>query len=142
MEKPAVTIKAIMELMGSPEEHVDKTMDMIVEKLKEAKDIEVISDKISETTRIEDRPFWSKFVDLELGFKNMDDVTGFCFDFMPSSIEVVDPGSFNLKKDVMENLWNDLIAKLHQYDMLLKNMHAENKVMKRKLGETEEKPKE
>ena len=138
MEKPAVTINAIMELMGSPEEHVDKTMDMILVKLKESKDIEVISEKVSETTSIEDRPFWSKFVEVELGFKNMDDVTGFCFDFMPSSIDVIDPGNFNFKKDVMDNLWNDLIARLHQYDMLLKNMHAENKVMKKKLGAIEE----
>ncbi|MBT3865965.1 hypothetical protein HOF78_02570 [Candidatus Woesearchaeota archaeon] len=141
MEKPAVTINAIMELMGSPEEHVNKTMDMILVKLKESKDIEVLSEKVSETTSIEDRPFWSKFVEVELGFKNMDDVTGFCFDFMPSSIEVIDPGSFNFKKNVMDNLWNDLIARLHQYDMLLKNLHAENKVMKKKLGAVEE-PKE
>ncbi len=138
MEKPAVTIKAIMELMGSPEEHVNKTMDMILGKLKEAKDIEVLSEKVSETTSIEGRPFWSKFVEVELGFKNMDDVTGFCFDFMPSSIEVIDPGSFNFKKEIMDNMWNDLIARLHQYDMLLKNMHAENKVMKKKLGVVEE----
>ena len=141
MEKPAVTINAIMELMGSPEEHVNKTMDMILVKLKESKDIEVLSENVSETTSIEDRPFWSKFVEVELGFKNMDDVTGFCFDFMPSSIEVIDPGSFNFKKNVMDNLWNDLIARLHQYDMLLKNLHAENKVMKKKLGAVEE-PKE
>lgn len=138
MEKPAVTINAIMELMGSPEEHVNKTMDMILKKLKDAKDIEVLSEKVSETTSIEDRPFWSKFVEVELGFKNMDDVTGFCFDFMPSSIDVIDPGSFNFKKDILDNLWNDLIARLHQYDMLLKNMHAENKVMKKKLGVVEE----
>ncbi len=141
MEKPTITIKAILELMGSPEEHVDKTMEMIVEKLNASKEFEVITSKLSETTSIEDRPFWSKFVDLELGFKNMDDVTGFCFDFMPSSIEVVEPVSFNFKKDILDNLWNDLIARIHQYDMLLKNLHAENKVMKRKLGIVE-KPKE
>ncbi|MBT4576892.1 hypothetical protein HOM13_01950 [Candidatus Woesearchaeota archaeon] len=141
MEKPAVTIKAILELMGSPEEHVNKTMDMIIEKLNASKDFEVITSKVSDTTSIEDRPFWSKFVDLELGFKNMDDVTGFCFDFMPSSIEVVEPVSFNFKKDILDNLWNDLIARIHQYDMLLKNMHAENKVMKKKLG-INDKPKE
>ena len=141
MEKPAVTIKAILELMGSPEEHVDKTMDMIIEKLNASKDFDVITSKVSDTTSIEDRPFWSKFVDLELGFKNMDDVTGFCFDFMPSSIEVVEPVSFNFKKDILDNLWNDLIARIHQYDMMLKNMHAENKVMKKKLG-INDKPKE
>lgn len=134
MEKPTVTIKAILELMGSPEEHVNKTMDMIIEKLNASKDFDVITSKVSDTTSIEDRPFWSKFVELELGFKNMDDVTGFCFDFMPSSIEVVEPVNFNFKKDVLDNLWNDLIARIHQYDMMLKNLHAENKVMKKKLG--------
>ncbi len=128
-----VKIRTILELMGAPQEHVDKTMDMIIKKLEEAKNIEILAQKLSETTSIEDRPFWSKFVELDLGFENMDDVTGFCFDFMPSTIEIIEPETINSKKDLLENLWNDLVARLHQYDMIIKNVHAENKVLKKEL---------
>jgi len=34
MEEGKIKVRAIMEIMGSPEEHVSKTMDMVVEKLK------------------------------------------------------------------------------------------------------------
>ncbi len=119
--------------MGAPEEHVNKTMDMVVEKLKSAEYFKCLSEKVSESTKIEDKPFWSKFVEAELEFITIDDITGFCLDFMPSSIEILEPNNFNFKKDLMENHWNDLIARLHQYDMMVKNLHAENIMIKREL---------
>jgi hypothetical protein len=132
-EKTSIKLKVIMEIMGSPEEHVNKTMNMVVEKLKSAEYFKCLNEKVSESTKIEDKPFWSKFVEAELEFTNVDDVTGFCLDFMPSSIEILEPSSFNFKKDLMENHWNDLIARLHQYDMMVKNLHAENIMIKREL---------
>ncbi len=132
-EKPSIRLRVIMEIMGSPEEHVNKTMDMVVEKMKSTDYFKCLSDKISESTKIEDKPFWSKFVEAELDFKDVDHITGFCLDFMPSSIEILEPSKFEFKKEIMENHWNDLIARLHQYDMMVKNLHAENTVIKREI---------
>tara|TARA_Y100000310_G_C20606550_1_gene775783 strand:- start:569 stop:1051 length:483 start_codon:yes stop_codon:yes gene_type:complete len=132
-EKTNIKVKVIMEIMGSPEEHINKTMDMVVDKMKNADYFRCLTEKISEINKIEDKPFWSKFVDAELEFNNVDDVTGFCLDFMPSSLEILEPNNFNFKKELMENYWNDLIAKLHQYDMMVKNLHAENLMIKKEL---------
>ncbi len=131
--KTKIKVRAIMEIMGSPEEHVNKTMNMVVEKLKNSDYFECISEKVSESTKIEDRPFWSKFVEAELEFKELDMITGFCFDFMPSTIEILEPSKAEFDRETMNNLWNDLIARLHQYDMLVKNLHAENVVLKREM---------
>ncbi|MBT7556202.1 hypothetical protein HN615_04675 [Candidatus Woesearchaeota archaeon] len=134
MEEGKIKVRAIMEIMGSPEEHVSKTMNMVVEKLKNSDYFKCIEEKVSESTKIEDRPFWSKFVEAELEFDEVDMITGFCFDFMPSTLEVVEPSKINFERNILNNLWNDLIARLHQYDMLVKNLHAENVVMKREMA--------
>ena len=121
--------------MGAPEEHVKKSMGMVLGKLKEVSSIKVSNEKSSETSKIADRPFWSMFSDVELEFTNLDAIMGFCLDFMPSSLEILEPLNFEFGKNDIEQLWNDLIGRLHHYDMMVKNLHAENVILKRKMKE-------
>ncbi|GAG22485.1 unnamed protein product, partial [marine sediment metagenome] len=37
------------------------------------------------------------------------------------------------------DLMNDMLAKLHQYDMVMKNLYAQSKVLQKKLEEKEKK---
>ncbi len=126
--------------MGAPEEHVKKTMDLVLSKLKESGNWKVLHEKTSDTAQIEGRPFWSMFSEVNLEFYNQDGIMGFCLDFMPSSIEIIEPVEFTFEKSILDNLWNDLISRLHHYDMIIKNLHAENVVLKRKMQAFEAKP--
>jgi hypothetical protein len=139
-EEKGIKIKAILEIMGSPEEHVSKTMNMVIEKIKENKDFEILSEKLADTIKVEDKPFWSKFVELDINFKNADQIMGFCFDFMPSSVELIEAKEIGLNKEAFENMTNDLTARLHQYDMMIRNLHAENVVLKKELKKLNPKP--
>lgn len=38
---------------------------------------------------------------------------GFCIDFMPASIEIIEPSGLSISHDVLTGLLNDLLAKLH-----------------------------
>ncbi len=131
--KVKIRIKSILEIMGAPKEHVEKTMEMVLAKIKENKDIKLFYEKPSEPAQVEGRPFWSMFTEVELGFKDEAGIMGFCFDFMPSSIEILDPLNFKFKKDSLEDMLNDLIARLHHYDMMVKNIHAQNIVLKQEI---------
>tara|TARA_Y100000034_G_C6838337_1_gene379036 strand:- start:236 stop:559 length:324 start_codon:yes stop_codon:yes gene_type:complete len=107
-----------------------------MEELKKRKNIEILKSEVSNAKESEDMPnFFSIFNELELKVKDFSDLDGFCFDFMPSSIEILEPSSFNLKDKEMEDMLNDLLAKLHQQSMIVRNLHAENVMMKKKLGE-------
>tara|TARA_Y100000310_G_C20702941_1_gene831762 strand:- start:11429 stop:11905 length:477 start_codon:yes stop_codon:yes gene_type:complete len=132
-EKHNIKVRAILEIMGTPREHVDKTMDMVIGKVKECKSIEIFDSKLHDSKEVEGKPFWSKFTEFELGFNNEEDIFGFCFDFMPSSLEILEPSKFSFDKDILEGMYNDLLARLHQYDMMLKNIHSQNLVMKKEL---------
>jgi len=125
MENEILTVKAIIEILGYPKEHVQETMNRVVEIVK--KDYKLEDSKIHEPKELD--KFWSTFVELELKIKKIDDLIGFCFDFMPSSIEIVEPSRLNVKTSEIANLFNDLLARLHQYDMIVKNLSAQNKLL-------------
>jgi len=133
MEEEGIKIKSIIEIMGAPKEHVENTLSMIVKKVKENKEINVISDKINPTIEVEGKPFWSCFCEFELEFKDVDGMVGFCFDYMPSSMEIISPQKFSLEGKNVEGMLNDLLARLHEYDMMLKNIHAQNIILKKEL---------
>lgn len=125
-----IRAKIIEEMVGSPKEHIETTFNDLLEKIK--KEFEVVEETINEPEEI--KGMWSTFVELEINFNDMNQLTGFCFDFMPSSVEIISPKELTVEHNDINNLLNDILAKLHQYSMLLKNTIAENKILKKKLS--------
>ncbi len=118
--------KIIIEIAGSPKEHIEKVIKGIVEKIQKEK--KVLKYKIFEAQEREKLFF--TFVEMEIDFDNFEDLTGFCLDYFPSSIEILDE-KVDVKREELENAVNDLLAKLHQYDMVLKNLKAEIIMLKK-----------
>lgn len=125
-----IKIKIVIEVLGSPKEYVEKALDKVIERLKS--EYKVLNHVAYETLQI--NQFWSTFADVELIVKDIDEVIGLVFDYMPSSIEIIEPDIFNFKSNEIMNIINDLIARLHQYDMVVKNLRAELLMLKKKQG--------
>jgi len=53
---------------------------------------------------------------------------------MPSSIEITKPEEFSMKKSTVEDLMNDLQARLHDVDMIVKKQKNENDFLKQNLN--------
>jgi hypothetical protein len=112
--------KAIIEVAGSPKEHIEEVIKKIVEQIKGEK--KILRYKIFEAQQKEKLFF--TFTEMEINFNNFEELIGFCLDYFPSSIEILD-GNIDIKREEVENVVNDLLAKLHEYDMNLKNLKAE-----------------
>jgi len=132
-----INIKAIIEVAGFPKEHVEKTMVKVVEKLKQ--DFKVNKQEVYEAVALKDKMegFWSTFCDIELSFDKIENLIIFCFEYMPSSIEILSPENLTFNNIEIGNVLNDLLARLHHYDMVVKNLTASNKMIKKKLGESD-----
>ena len=120
------SIKAvsIIEILGAPEEHVKKTMDAYLERLKKEKDLKV---KVKHISKVEPKDkFFSTYAEVELLAKKPSRLVDFCFDYMPSSIELIEPEHLNFDSHSFSNFFNDLQARLHYLDMMVKNLTAEN----------------
>lgn len=131
----ALRTKTIIEVVGWPKEHVSKTVNLISEKVGDK--FIVIDKEVNEPKKVGDKAH-SGFIELELLFENLTSLLGFIFDYMPSSVEIIEPKEVEEKTDLISDLMNDLAAKLHQYDSAVKKLKAKNNILKKKLNKKED----
>ena len=124
-----ITAQLIIEIAGFPKEHVEDVLDKLVVNIKEQ--YEVLESHTEEVKQIKE--LWSSFVDIKITFKDLNQMIVFCFDYMPSSVDIIEPLKFNFESVEISGLFNDLMGKIHHYDMLLKNFKAMNEMLKRKV---------
>lgn len=125
----ALLTKVIVEILGAPKEHVEKTLKAVIEKIKEEEPLNVLSGKVFKA-KPQGR-FFSMFTEMEILFNDFAHLADFCFNYLPSSVEIVEPEEFKTKSVNITNVLNDLLAKLHNADMVLKNSQAKNLILER-----------
>ena len=132
LEKGYVHFRTIIEVVGRPKKHVEETIKGYVDKIKKDDNLDIINQDFAEVKKQEDQEdLWSTFVELELWIKNLPSLVGFCFDYMPSSVEVIEPKELSLKEHELSGLLNDLQANLHKMNIMVKNISNENLYLKR-----------
>lgn len=138
MEK--LRTKTIIEIVGKPKENVEETINRVLSLMKESKKFELLSHEIAEAKNVESgidqiTDVWSTFGEFEVEFPDFLSMTDFCFEFMPSSIEIIEPEKINSDARKIEQSINDILAKLHQYDMALKKIIIQQNVNLKKKEE-------
>lgn len=127
----AIVVRAIVEVVGFPKEHVDETMGKVLENLRKEEGIKVVKEDLAPAEEGKGKMFGC-FATLELSFADIRRLHHFCFYYLPSSIELVDADSVTMSASEFTSTMNDLLAALHQYNMVVSNLHAENEVLKQK----------
>ena len=123
-----IRCRAIIEVMGKPKEHVESAIKEYIEHIKKDAELVVLNEDYSEIK--EQGKLFSKFVELELVIKGTEKLISFCFEYMPSSLEVLKPESLSLANSELSSFLNDLQARLHNVDMIIKQLKAENDFLK------------
>ena len=132
MSEQKIVIRTIINMIGKPKEHLDKIIKDYVEELKKEKGVKVIKEHYAEAKEQEDKPnMFSTFVEIDVEFDDIDKLMWFCYDYMPTSIEVISPEKLVHESVDFSNYLNEQQGKLHKLDMLIKNFEAENKVLKK-----------
>ena len=132
LTKGYLQIRTIIELAGKPKEHIESTLKLFLEKIKKEENMHIISEHIEPTE--EKEGIFSTFAELEILCKDLITIAGFCFDYMPSSIEIIKPESLKLEAHHLAEVFNELQAKLHTVDALAKRLTSENQMLKRNLN--------
>lgn len=127
-EHAHIRCSTIIEVLGKPKEHVENALKEYIEHIKQDSELVILNEDYSEIK--EQGKLWSKFVELDLVIKGTKKLISFCFEYMPSSIEVVKPEHLIMTNPELSNFLNDLQARLHNVDMIVKQMKAENDFLK------------
>ena len=123
-----IRCRTIIEVLGKPKEHIENALNEYIKHIKEDSEIVVLNEDYSEIK--EQGKLWSKFAELELVIKGTAKLISFCFEYMPSSIEVLKPEHLIFTNPEISNFLNDLQARLHDVDMVVKQLKAENDFIK------------
>lgn len=129
--KPIIS-RITVEVLGSPKEHVEKALVDVITKLKADKQIVVQNVKAYEAEEQENK-LWSTFADIEFETKNLLKLSEICYDYMPSTIEILEPAGMEIEAAEVQDFMNDVLAKLHKYSMVLRKLQTENIYMMKEL---------
>ena len=129
-----ITFRTVIEVLGKPKEHVEEALKGYIHKIKTDKNFTLIKEEFAETNQQEEQGLWATFAELEVKTPSVDNLTGFCFDYMPSLLEVISPKEIRFTDANVSQFLNDLQAKLHQIDMIAKQLQVENSFLNKSLG--------
>ena len=101
---------------------------------KENEDYQVVSEEYAELKKQDEQELWAGFAELEAKTANVEHLVGFCFEYMPSMIEIIEPKQLKFSDVDVSHFLNDLQAKLHQVDMVAKQVKFENDQLKKTAG--------
>lgn len=128
LEEGEIHARIIIEILGKPKEHVEKIIKEVSEKLKSQKDVSVVKEEIAEIK--EQGKLFSSFIESEIWVKGTAGLLDICFDFLPSSVEILDPETIPFHTNELSGFLNDLQARLHNVEMVARNLKSENTLLK------------
>jgi hypothetical protein len=134
-------IRAIMiiEIAGRPPEHIKQALEKHTEQLKNLKDVRLISNKISKPKRLEsEQEMYTCFAEIEIETESFLRLTEIMFDFMPSSIEIIEPNEVKMNMQQATMFLNNLTGRLHRYDEIAKIANIQNQQLLTKLRQLEQ----
>jgi hypothetical protein len=125
--------RVVVELMGKPKEHIDTTMVKYLEQMGKEDGLKIIDIQRAEIqkvdTKAEDegmlKEMWTTFSEIIMLVKKPEMLTGFCLNYMPASIEIIEPEVVKLTNRDSTKFFNDLQARLHQLDLVAKQVKSE-----------------
>ncbi len=114
-------IRSIIEVLGYPEEHVNAVTENVVKKLKSENGIQVLKENVNKAEKVKDT-IHASMIEVELKINDYSKLINFCYDYLPSSIEVIDTEKIAVSAREFTNGLNDMLVKLHQYNLTTNNI--------------------
>lgn len=127
--------RAIIEIVGKPKKHIEETMEGFVVKISKDTTYSLVEAKVEKGEKVESsEDLYSVFAEVEFLAKDVETLMNFVVDYMPASIEVMEPGKVSVQASFLSNLLTELVGKIHMFDMAYKKLKSQNDFMGKSLG--------
>ena len=140
-----ILARAIVEVVGKPKEHVEKTIKTVIDTASEIKGLKIEDKKVEPVKSIKDEKLgkteqkiqektgelFSTFAEIEFRADNLDVVGSFCFDFLPSSLEILEPEEIKVDLQDISKIMNDVLSRIHSADHVVKTLKFQNSALQK-----------
>ena len=133
----------LKEFPNIPKEKEKELIEKIKEVLKEEKDLldgeedrnaVVYTILKSDVNKVEGTPMYSGFIETEILFKDIKELLKFAVNFTPSSLQIIEPTKLKVDNITLQDFLNEIISLLNNLFNTMKNLDAENKLLKEELN--------
>ncbi len=121
VEKGWIRARAFIEVMAIKEEAAEKALKNHVNKIGKEEGIEIYKKDFDEPEFVENPPTqkaseaYSQIVEIEFVVSSVKNLMTFSMLYGPSSVEVIEPDSLEIKVDELQDMANSAAALIHQY---------------------------
>jgi hypothetical protein len=130
LDDGAYSARTILEIVGKPKEHVEETLQTYITKIAEDIRYGVTSVSTEEAIAVEESEgLFSTFAEIEFVTKDYTELMNFVVDYMPASIEIIEPSSVQLQAGNLSDMLTELVGRLHSIDMEFKKAAARNQIL-------------
>ncbi|RLE42540.1 hypothetical protein DRJ16_04710, partial [Candidatus Woesearchaeota archaeon] len=92
--------RTIIELVGKPKDFVERAFEKMRELIKQHPGLELISEDIEP---VKEKPgtkdIFGGFMEVEAKFSSLQSLIAFCFEFTPTSVEIIEPEQITIKNN-------------------------------------------
>jgi hypothetical protein len=150
-EKPKIRVLMMLEVIGKPPEHLVETLELLIKQLGKEKGVEVKNKNIKTPIAMEKKiqimnpeekatsnppgDFYTTFAEIEIDVNNISSLAYLIFRYMPAHIEILSPQSIALTDNGWNEIFNELVRRLHGYDEVARVLQVEKGILERKLKE-------
>lgn len=104
-----VTLKAIIDVAGKPSQAVEDALERVSKQLEEKENVEIIEIlKAEPELQNETSGMYTAFLEIELEFKYIRDAMNFVVEYLPTSIEILEPAKLNVTNEELNDVINDM----------------------------------
>jgi len=131
-------IKAVLifEVIGRPPEHLTETLNEIIKKVDEEKGVSVKEKKVNEPVLMKDqKDFYTSFAEIEVEVEEISSIAMLMFKHMPAHIEIISPEKITLTNNGWNDIFSEIVRRLHGYDEVARIIQTEKKILENKLRE-------
>lgn len=134
-----VRVIMIIEMAGRPVEHLKSAMETHLGRLNNQKNVDILKSEISEPKKLEaEEEMYTCFIEVEVEVESFSRLIELVFDFMPSSIEILEPSNLNFNSQEATSFVNTLSGRLHRYDEVTKIAQIRTQQLTNKFREIQE----
>ncbi|MFT4313066.1 MAG: hypothetical protein ACMXYA_01545 [Candidatus Woesearchaeota archaeon] len=135
IEDGAIQFVAVIEVLGKPKEHIVEVAKDMVDQIQKDERFDIIESDIKEPLEAEGtESLFSLFCEIEILAERFDQVFDFAMNYMPASLEIIEPENVSLRTTDANGIVNDFVSKVHETDSTLKNKIQEGKLLAKNLN--------
>jgi len=125
----------VIEIAGKPPEYIKEVLEKAIEQLEKEEGSKLINKTFHDPQLDAEKNLYSAFVEVELKVNSLPTLVCLILEYLPSSIEIIKPSEMHLQISEVNNLVNDLAAKMHKVTDLTRRIGSENYILKKQISE-------